>query len=254
MDEQKTPTQEAYGQQQGDLYRNLRDMESLIIRLPAESPERETLMKLLARQEQIVNGLHSTVGRPVEAYQRDPKSGIFTLDFLKAHAYQMMNVAAREGGSLSLILGDAMNLKGVNEFSYADGDTYLAGMIGGVKRTVRAADVIAKNSTASDEIFILCPNTDTTGALRLEDKLRETFSNNFVPLLDGSGYIKLGVAFGSGTFFFPGKESFQETVHERIFENMSHEAEQRMKVNKKALYEQDPAFERGKPVQVYQGY
>lgn len=108
---------------------------------------------------------------------------------------------------LSLIMGDLDNLKRINDsFGHTTGDRVLAELAGIIQRYVRREDVVARYG--GDEITILLPETDLTGAGAVAQRILELIHRHDFRLPDP----KLTVSMSFGVAMFSPNMTHKEFV------------------------------------------
>jgi diguanylate cyclase (GGDEF)-like protein len=106
--------------------------------------------------------------------------------------------AERFGHELSLIILDVDNFKSVNDtYGHLQGDEVLR-LIGKLLlEEPRAIDEPARYG--GEEFVIALPETGTDGAVEMAERIRERLEEEAIPLLDGSGVLKVTASFGTAT-------------------------------------------------------
>ena len=106
--------------------------------------------------------------------------------------------AERFGHELSLIILDVDNFKSVNDtYGHLQGDEVLR-LIGKVLlEEPRAIDEPARYG--GEEFVVALPETSTEGAVEMAERIRERLEEEEIPLLDGSGILKVTASFGTAT-------------------------------------------------------
>jgi len=106
--------------------------------------------------------------------------------------------AERFGHQLSLVILDVDNFKSVNDtYGHLQGDEVLR-LIGKLLLDLpRAVDQPARYG--GEEFVVALPETGTGGAVELAERIRERLAEEEIPLLDGSGVLKVTASFGTAT-------------------------------------------------------
>jgi diguanylate cyclase (GGDEF)-like protein len=106
--------------------------------------------------------------------------------------------AERFEHELSLIILDVDNFKSVNDtYGHLQGDEVLR-LIGKLLlEEPRAIDEPARYG--GEEFVIALPETGKDGAVEMAERIRERLEEEEIPLLDGSGILKVTASFGTAT-------------------------------------------------------
>jgi diguanylate cyclase (GGDEF)-like protein len=106
--------------------------------------------------------------------------------------------AERFDHELSLIILDVDNFKSVNDtHGHLQGDEVLR-LIGRLLlEQPRAVDEPARYG--GEEFVVALPETGTDGAIEIAERIRERLEAEEIPLLDGSGVLKVTASFGTAT-------------------------------------------------------
>ena len=106
--------------------------------------------------------------------------------------------AERFEHELSLIILDVDNFKSVNDtYGHLQGDEVLR-LIGTLLlEEPRAIDEPARYG--GEEFVVALPETSTEGAVEMAERIRERLEEEEIPLLDGSGVLKVTASFGTAT-------------------------------------------------------
>jgi diguanylate cyclase (GGDEF)-like protein len=106
--------------------------------------------------------------------------------------------AERFGHELSLIILDIDNFKSVNDtHGHLQGDEVLR-LIGTILlEEPRAVDEAARYG--GEEFVVALPETGTEGAVEIAERIRVRLAGEEIPLLDGSGVLKVTASFGTAT-------------------------------------------------------
>ncbi|MGC9143920.1 bifunctional diguanylate cyclase/phosphodiesterase, partial [Hydrogenobaculum sp.] len=83
----------------------------------------------------------------------------------------------RENKHLSLLILDIDRLRDINKkFGYEKGNEVLLTLAESMEESLRKSDVAGKYEGGS--FLVILPNTDISGALKVEERIRKTFNNN----------------------------------------------------------------------------
>jgi len=103
----------------------------------------------------------------------------------------------RFGGWLSFIYADLDDFKAINDrHGHQAGDDVLRAVADVLRRTVREIDLPARHG--GEEFAVLAPETDTEGALRLAERIREELAS--APVETVAGPIAVTASFGVSSF------------------------------------------------------
>ena len=106
--------------------------------------------------------------------------------------------AERFGHELSLIILDIDNFKSVNDiFGHLQGDEVLRLTGKLLLEEARAIDEPARYG--GEEFVVALPETGADGAVELAERIRERLEAEEIPLLDGSGPLRVTASFGTAT-------------------------------------------------------
>jgi diguanylate cyclase (GGDEF)-like protein len=109
-----------------------------------------------------------------------------------------MSRAERFEHELSLVILDVDNFKSVNDtYGHLQGDEVLRAIGKILLEEPRAIDEPARYG--GEEFVVALPETGVNGAVELAERIRERLSATDIPLLDGSGRLKVTASFGTAT-------------------------------------------------------
>jgi len=130
----------------------------------------------------------------------------------RRHAMQQLELVWKEAkkthSPLSCMMIDADHFKEVNDtYGHDAGDFVLCELAKALRHSVRTDDIVSR--LGGDEFFIICPNTDETGVLKIANNTHRSVSNLRIKTGDGQwcGSISVGVATSSDQL-----ESFEELI------------------------------------------
>ncbi|MCS7234091.1 MAG: sensor domain-containing diguanylate cyclase [Synergistetes bacterium] len=110
----------------------------------------------------------------------DPLTGAYNRRYFKQRLEEEVERAKRTGRSFSLIMFDLDRFKEINDtYGHEVGDLTLKKVGRAVKERIRKTDIFAR--WGGEEFFILLPETDLTGAIKLAEDLRERISQIEIP-------------------------------------------------------------------------
>lgn len=134
-------------------------------------------IELLARVQAAleVKRLHDDLRRQNRELERvsrtDPLTGIHNRRYVEEELARLASAARRHHTPLAALLVDIDHFKQVNDVhGHADGDAALRRVAEGLRRSVRAEDVVAR--WGGDELLVLLPNTDLEAAVAMAERLR----------------------------------------------------------------------------------
>jgi diguanylate cyclase (GGDEF)-like protein len=104
----------------------------------------------------------------------------------------------RMGGMLGLVLLDLDNFKAINDtYGHPQGDVVLREVARVLRDSLREIDLPARYG--GEEFVLLLPGTGTEGALELAERVRKGIEALQIPLLDGSGTLRVTASCGVGS-------------------------------------------------------
>jgi diguanylate cyclase (GGDEF)-like protein len=110
----------------------------------------------------------------------DALTGLYSRSFLISTVEREIPRAARSGRPFAMLMLDLDGLKAANDrFGHEWGDRLLQAVADVLRGDVRVTDVAARY--AGDEFVVLLPETDTSGALRVAEKIRVDISRLALP-------------------------------------------------------------------------
>lgn len=125
-----------------------------------------------------------------EAYDRS------SLDpFLKAE----MDAADKEGKPVSIIMADLDHFKDINDtYGHIIGDHIIAIFTRAVLKCLRPTDIITRYS--GDALIVILPDTDTTTAAAIAEKIRTEVANTYIPPVDNVVVSSIHCSVGVATY------------------------------------------------------
>ncbi|RYX82268.1 diguanylate cyclase [bacterium] len=116
-----------------------------------------------------------TYARAVEAVDRDPATSLLNHRAMQVHLEAVWERAQKKRTPLSVVMMDLNNFKNFNDvYGHATGDEVLRLVAKVLTETCRGDDFVARYG--GDEFFMLLPETDATGALRVAQRLQKHMS------------------------------------------------------------------------------
>ncbi len=104
----------------------------------------------------------------------------------------------RLGGTLGLVLLDLDNFKAINDtYGHPQGDVVLREAARVLRETSREIDHTARYG--GEEFALLLPGTNLEGAFELAERVRRGIEALHIPLLDGSGTLRITASCGVGS-------------------------------------------------------
>jgi diguanylate cyclase (GGDEF)-like protein len=161
------------------------------------SPERE-LFDYLAEQVvvSIENvGLHETVERQAVT---DDLTGLFNRRRFQEALVTEVERSKRFGQAVGLVLLDLDDFKAVNDtYGHQQGDLVLREVARVLRERSREIDAPARYG--GEELAVVLPGTDLAGAYNLAERVRAGIEELELPLLEGSGALRVTASFGVAT-------------------------------------------------------
>jgi diguanylate cyclase (GGDEF)-like protein len=107
-------------------------------------------------------------------------------------AYEIL-VSQRYKVPFSILLIDIDNFKLINDaYGHMIGDDVLRGVVDVIKSKLRSSDILAR--FGGDEFIIYVPNTDSEGAIILEEKVRSTIESHSI--ISSRGDLRVTISIG----------------------------------------------------------
>jgi diguanylate cyclase (GGDEF)-like protein len=127
----------------------------------------------------------------------DSLTGLLSRSFFISTVEREIPRAARTGRGFALLMVDMDGLKAANDrFGHEAGDRLIQAVADALRNGIRAADVPARY--AGDEFVVLLPETDTSGALNVAEKIRADISRLAVP--QNGSFIRSTASIGLVTY------------------------------------------------------
>jgi len=113
---------------------------------------------------------------------RDHKTGLLSFTGFRPQAQAEIGRAARHSRPMALLMMDLDGMKSVNTaLGFLAGESVISSMGRVLRETTRAEDLVSR--VGGDEFCLLLPDTDTTGAMAVADRIRVAIETT--PLTDG---------------------------------------------------------------------
>lgn len=162
-----------------------------------DSEERDVFLYLLGQASVSIENI-STHEKISEQAVTDELTGLPNNRAFRDKIDREASRAERFGHELSLIILDVDDFKSVNDtYGHLQGDEVLR-LIGRIlSEEPRAIDEPARYG--GEEFVVALPETGTQGAIELAERIRERLEREEIPLLDGSGVLKVTASFGTAT-------------------------------------------------------
>lgn len=123
----------------------------------------------------------------------DPLTGAYSRRYTFDRLEQLVAARQRHGSCASLVMFDLDHFKAINDaYGHPTGDRALRTAVSATNGQLRAGDALGR--IGGEEFLVVLPQTDTTAALQLAERLRLTMADTV--LLDGTATIRLPASFG----------------------------------------------------------
>ena len=158
----------------------------------------EELLRYLAGQamQSIENAsLHETVHQQAVT---DELTGLPNVRQLHATLDRELERSRRFRSPLGLLMLDIDDFKQVNDtYGHQQGDEVLAAVASVLRDLSRDIDTPARYG--GEELVVVLPETDSGGAAQLGERMREAIERLRVPMLRGSGQLRVTASFGAAS-------------------------------------------------------
>lgn len=126
----------------------------------------------------------------------DYLTGIYNRRYFFETSKHIISSSKRDNQSLSMLMLDIDDFKKINDtYGHAIGDKVLQELSKSIKLIIRESDIFAR--FGGEEFILLLPNTNTTNAVKLGNKIKDAIYNVVV-----EDDIKFTVSIGVSTFDF----------------------------------------------------
>jgi len=162
-----------------------------------QEPDREVFLYLIGQASASIENI-SAHERVSEQAVTDELTGLPNNRAFRETIDREASRAERFGHELSLIILDVDNFKSVNDtYGHLQGDEVLRAIGRLLRESQRTVDEPARYG--GEEFVVALPETGTEGAVELAERLRERLAAEEIPLLDGSGPLRVTASFGTAT-------------------------------------------------------
>ncbi|BCM89824.1 cyclic di-GMP phosphodiesterase response regulator RpfG [Abditibacteriota bacterium] len=136
--------------------------------------------------------------RALEAADLDPATGLLNHRALQGRFDAAWESSEKERTPLSVVMMDLNNFKNFNDlYGHLVGDEVLRLVAGVLTETCRGDDIAARYG--GDEFFMLLPDTDAAGALRVAQRLQEHMAKVEVRPAGSREALPIALSFGVAT-------------------------------------------------------
>jgi diguanylate cyclase (GGDEF)-like protein len=154
-------------------------------------------LQVLANQLAVSLANAQSVRRLEELATTDGLTGCLNKRTFMEELDKRLKAAERFGRKLSLIVTDIDHFKAVNDtYGHATGDVVIKELGAVLKRLKRETDIVAR--FGGEEFCVLCEETDTEGAVRLAERVREELGATVFQT--ELGKLKVTASLGVATF------------------------------------------------------
>ncbi len=171
-----------------------------------------TLEDLLERKETLEQELRAANERLERLASTDELTGVANRRAIDEALRRDLARADRDATPISVILIDVDHFKSVNDtWGHATGDAVLSALGKLMRQMLRASDVAGR--WGGEEFLCILPNTDSTGALVVAERLRTNLPLNTVA--GPRGPVQVTASFGVATARGPGCRNASEGIMRR---------------------------------------
>jgi len=171
-----------------------------------------TLEELLERKEALELELRSANERLERLASTDELTAVANRRAIEEALRRDLARADREATPLSVILIDVDHFKSVNDtWGHATGDSVLSSVGKLLKTMLRASDIAGR--WGGEEFLCILPNTDSTGAIVVAERLRVALPLNTVA--GPRGPVQVTASFGVASVRGPGCRNAAEGIMRR---------------------------------------
>ncbi len=171
----------------------------VVLRTDGDPTAVESVLRQLATEVQAVVENQATVERLQELSITDPLTGLYNKRYFLLRLEEEMVRAERYGRSLSLIIFDLDDLKGINDsHGHLAGDAVLSQLGTMLKQTIRAIDVVARYG--GDEFCVIMPEADMATSEGFMQRLGREIAEMDIRLGGGEGSVRTTISLGAAIF------------------------------------------------------
>jgi len=147
----------------------------------------------------LADDIHFANRRLRELARTDHLTGLYNMRTFIAIADKLYAQALRKSTPFSVLMLDADDLKQINDrYGHETGNALISTIADTVRRNLRASDVFARYG--GDEFAAFLPETDSRGAMRLAERIREHLVGRSVTLPPGSVQVTVGLSIGIASY------------------------------------------------------
>ncbi|HOW87099.1 MAG TPA: diguanylate cyclase [Candidatus Omnitrophota bacterium] len=163
----------------------------LLLRVLHHAIDRHRIKEKLAS---VTGRLHETNRRLEKMALLDPLTELYNRRGLQQVLKREIQLIAREGGNLMVLLLDLDDLKKINDsLGHPVGDILLKETARKIRDSVRGSDHVAR--IGGDEFILLLPKTSVKEGLQLAERLRSSIANTTITVSE-KRTIKITASFG----------------------------------------------------------
>ena len=164
---------------------------------PFSDSDRDVLLYLIGQASVSIENI-SAHERVSEQAVTDELTGLPNNRAFRETIDREASRAERFDHELALVILDVDNFKSVNDtYGHLQGDEVLRAIGKILQEEPRAIDEPARYG--GEEFVVALPETGVGGAVELAERIRERLEQTEIPLLDGSGTLKVTASFGTAT-------------------------------------------------------
>jgi diguanylate cyclase (GGDEF)-like protein/PAS domain S-box-containing protein len=135
----------------------------------------------------------------LELAHRDQLTNLYNRHYFYNVVQEIISLAKREKKPLSVMMIDIDKFKNINDtYGHKNGDIVIKSLANIMLKTIRASDIVAR--VGGEEFVILLPNTSSTDAVTLANKLRKNVQNHLVQF-ENNVNINITVSIGVASVF-----------------------------------------------------
>ncbi len=140
---------------------------------------------------------------------RDSLTGLWNVRIFHERLIEALQLAARNGLPLSMVMLDLDHFKRVNDrYGHQAGDAVLQAVAKVLQTTSRRTDLAARYG--GEEMTLILPDTDGAGALNVAEKLRQTIESEIIEFAGEK--LQITASFGVASTCAPARCSADELI------------------------------------------